>query len=203
MDPNDERADFNPALEFTHTCLKHLCFGTDYLFILRYLTLPALQSLSLYIGGFDFTYDHFVAFLNRSSPPLQSLELQITGGWSRSMLEDFFRLVPNLTDLDISYEHIRSQEFFPFFETLAPVEFLPKLHNLMLHGFTRYRLQPEKLVAMLSARRAHSGMRSFRLVFSQPDDFQPDADALVALRQLATDGMEIHISHSEESENMI
>ncbi|KAJ7904854.1 hypothetical protein B0H13DRAFT_2334621 [Mycena leptocephala] len=90
---------------FTHSYLRHLRLGQPRVDdmpdfrnsaqILKYLTLPTLETL--FISHFDILAHHFISFLARSSPPLQSLHVMpedegnIEDGW--------FRLLPTLTDL--------------------------------------------------------------------------------------------------------
>ncbi|KAK7013868.1 hypothetical protein R3P38DRAFT_3575353, partial [Favolaschia claudopus] len=48
--------------------------------ILRYLTLPALKSLT--ISLFNISYDEFFAFLSGSSPPLESFQMIVQDSWT-------------------------------------------------------------------------------------------------------------------------
>ncbi|KAJ7490714.1 hypothetical protein FB451DRAFT_1552340 [Mycena latifolia] len=191
-----------PQSQFTHFSLKHLRLGVfpgeSSTVILRSLTLPALESLS--VPYLDIESEDLFAFLTRSSPPLKALQLMMPSlvEWSYQTL---LKLLPSLTDLHLAFSR-GGPDISPFLEVLAigsPPQFLPYLINLTIHpGCLLERPQFEKLVGILSARRASRPvqMQTFRYIFhwslARPDT-AANADILVALRQLAADGMKIHI----------
>ncbi|KAJ7983028.1 hypothetical protein DFH06DRAFT_1466960 [Mycena polygramma] len=222
------QADFGDAWhveEKTHPSLKHLRFGEGSIMapsfrssstiILHHLTLPALESL-LVIPGY-FKQQDFIEFLTRSSPPLQSLELspgQYQGWNEAGTAERAFRLIPSLTDLRLSFGSIREAAVLSeplVLRPLADVTVLPNLRNLSLRGYMPDNPGYDKLLLVLSARRAHAGpkMHSFRLIWDiatleeqrcqrrmrgdMPSDWKPEAHILTALKALVADGMEIHI----------
>ncbi|KAJ6544630.1 hypothetical protein DFH09DRAFT_1321831 [Mycena vulgaris] len=180
---------FGECDELTHHSLTNLRLNSSAL-ILRYLTLPALESLDL-SSCTDIEDDHFPNFLARSSPPLKSLKMY-GGRWLGGMAERILQLLPNLTDLDMRWS---SQTISTLLEELAvtsPTQFLPNLCKFTIRGFTPNRSQYEKLIATLSARRAsHSPIKSFCLASVNT---QPEADIITALKQLAADGMKIHVT---------
>ncbi|KAJ7490736.1 hypothetical protein FB451DRAFT_1220921 [Mycena latifolia] len=202
----DDFADFPspPDSELTHSNLKHLVLGdtaeVSSARILRSLTLPALESLT--ISELTISPEDLLAFLNRSSPPLESLKIQISEmhDWSAGLVDGVFQLLPGLTDL---YLEFWGAEYRVFFNMLPPnlSQFLPHLSNFTITGARLDRLQYEKLVSLLSAWRTsrQSQMQTFELSWWErgPHTVTVDADILVALRQLVADGMENHIGPRE------
>ncbi|KAJ7704959.1 hypothetical protein B0H17DRAFT_1038885 [Mycena rosella] len=184
----------------THTSLQILRLGrhgsdNNTTCILQYLTLPSLHTLS--ITDFDISHEDFLSFLGRSSPPLQSLYMNVPiEGWRTDTIHQYFRLLPTLTDLDLH------QYDFGFLDVLAALgdDFLPNLCHLTIRGYMPDRSEYEKLVSTLTARRAyrHSPLQSFRLVWQLLDwDDAPEADITEALRQLRANGMHIHVGIEE------
>ncbi|KAJ7487380.1 hypothetical protein B0H11DRAFT_2015430 [Mycena galericulata] len=159
--------------------------------LLEYLTLPTLHSLLT--AGYDAHGINFKAFLTRSSPPLRTLYLTTTAEDSGA---SYFGLVPGLTDLDMLtylYDNF-------FVENLTRVDdFLPNLHNLTIRCPSPFseRSRFENVITMLSARRG-SPLQSFRLLFQGIVD-APDADIILAFRQLAERGLQIHIGRKDLS----
>ncbi|KAJ6544579.1 hypothetical protein DFH09DRAFT_1040861, partial [Mycena vulgaris] len=154
--------------------------------ILQYLTLPNLQTLL--ITDFDISHDDFLSFLGRSSPPLRSLYMDVPiEGWPGPMVDQYFRLLPTLTDLDLHQDGAVVE--FAFLEVLAASDdnFLPNLRHLTIRGFVPDRMEYEELISTLTARRGypHSQLQSFRLVWPLLNwDDAPEADITAALRQL-------------------
>ncbi|KAJ7463731.1 hypothetical protein FB451DRAFT_1094883 [Mycena latifolia] len=198
----------NSELIIIHPSLKHLVLGgPDFpssAHILRSLTLPAMESLvisHMNIGSGD-----FLEFLTRSSAPLKSLDMQIArraARWSGTTVERLFRLLSVLTDLQLVFA---DAEISSFLEILATshgslAQFLPNLSNLTLRGPPLDRAEYEKLVTLLSARRAsRPSIKTFRGIWwSVTPGYTLDTDIRVALQQLVTDGMEIHIGTVEEN----
>ncbi|KAJ6583826.1 hypothetical protein DFH09DRAFT_1028703 [Mycena vulgaris] len=181
----------------THSNLKKFRLDGRSTFILRSLTLPALESLVIW--DLSMPHDDFLAFLIRSSPPLNWLELEIprNTGWSASMVEGVFRLLPSLSDLRLSINLVDS--FLEVLVTASPPHVLPHLRNLTINNDsitrTLTRSQYEKLISILSTRRAsrQSPMQTLQLDWQWICTDEPDADIIVAFRQLVADGMEIHI----------
>ncbi|KAJ6544634.1 hypothetical protein DFH09DRAFT_1088498 [Mycena vulgaris] len=182
--------DFGECDDLTHHSLTNLRLNSSAL-ILRYLTLPALESLDV-SNTVNIEGDHFPNFLTRSSPPLKSLKIEGAVTWSGGMAERILQLLPNLTDLHMGFWP--PQTISTLLEELAvasPTQFLPNLCKITICGFTPNRSQYEKLIATLSARRAsHSPIKSFCL---KTVNTQPDADIITALNQLVVDGMKIHV----------
>ncbi|KAJ7120473.1 hypothetical protein C8R43DRAFT_1151726 [Mycena crocata] len=194
----------------THTGLLHLRIGqydinehhTSSALILQNLTLPALQSLT--ISEFDISHDDFLSFLTRSSPPLQSLGMQIpSDDWSSHNVNQYFRLLPGLKDLQVWRAYMSEDEddpFPPFLDVLSSApDFLPNLRTLTIWGYFPDRPQYENLVSLLGARGSEA-LGSFKLIFpGWAADPGPDADIVAALRQLVENGMDIHIGPEEGS----
>ncbi|KAJ7488860.1 hypothetical protein FB451DRAFT_1125105 [Mycena latifolia] len=184
--------------ELRHPNLKHLVIGgpgrVSSTHILRSLTLPAMESLA--ISHLDIRPHDFLDFLTRSSAPLKSLEMGIEN-WLSPMVERFLQLLPVLTDLQLEFSDTKLS---PFLEILAtghgsPVQLLPNLCHLTVRGYPLDRAEYEKLVTLLSARRASRlPIKTFRGIWwSMMQGHTIDADIRVALQQLVTDGMEIYI----------
>ncbi|KAJ7133439.1 hypothetical protein C8R44DRAFT_772426 [Mycena epipterygia] len=157
--------------------------------ILQRLTLPALRSL--HISDFDIPLNVALNFITRSAPPLQSLCMQPPyEGWPAEGIETFFRLLPDLTDLEL---RSREDDDFSFLEVLATVQnFLPNLRNLTINNCFPDRAGYHQILSVLSARR--SQIQSFRLFwFMGRAGQKPDADIVAALQQFVADGMYIHV----------
>ncbi|KAJ7645956.1 hypothetical protein DFH06DRAFT_580636 [Mycena polygramma] len=210
------RNETQPPELLVHPSLQHLGSGrplwqdSDYdisrsrsssVYILQYLTLPALKSLR--ISRLDITRDQFTSFLVRSSPPLQSLAMEIIPALAglRIATHDYFRVIPSLTDLDLLCTDRSS--FDTLVEALAAApDILPALRCLTFR--TRYTVwgyfqNPERwehLLRMLTSRR----FQSFRLIFvlSMEEHYPPD-HVLVALRQLANEGMDLYVGYHDSS----
>ncbi|KAJ7758793.1 hypothetical protein DFH07DRAFT_1060319 [Mycena maculata] len=184
----------------THSHLQHLRLAMNLHLdefdfapgILQYLTLPALQTLS--ISDSDVNGIGFPSFLTRSSPPLRSLKILITRG---DVDASWFQLTPELTDLDLF-----CSSYPAFLDKLTCAEnYLPVLRNLTIRTnrpLSESSLQD--LVAMLTARNAsHHPFQEFRLTLPHWKAQAPDDEIILALRRLVEDGMHIHIGHGEHN----
>jgi hypothetical protein len=198
----DDHVDLEVKFELTHSTLKHLRLGKDIDYfstgstsILKCLTLPALESLC--ISHLDISYDNLLQFFTRSSPPLKVLEMQVPRNVAQWSGEEIFHLLPNLTDLHLSFSEASSQSsrFLELLATESPSQVLPNLRNINLDRFCPNCSPYEKLAKILTARRSH--MHTFRL--TSPSLQPPGADILVCLRELVAGGMKIHIGRSEEN----
>ncbi|KAJ7133413.1 hypothetical protein C8R44DRAFT_772372 [Mycena epipterygia] len=181
---------------FTHPCLKHLSLDgrgsvRSGIKILQYLVLPALESLS--ISYFDIPYDDFLAFLTRSSPPLQSLRMIVQWRrWTGDMLEGILRFVPSLTELYLSEANTSPLLHSPLdVPALVSSELLPKLRRLTI-SWEDHPPQYAQLVSALHLWRA-SGKQipSLRVICSEQNE--PDVDIRAALQQFVVDGLDIYI----------
>ncbi|KAJ7453659.1 hypothetical protein B0H11DRAFT_271633 [Mycena galericulata] len=88
--------------------------------ILKYLTIPCLETLSLSTWDVIF-FDDLLAFVKRSSPPLQELVL---GPGSGQQLVECLHLLPTLTHLDIWWPRTGGEE-----ELFFTVRLLPNLRS--------------------------------------------------------------------------
>ncbi|KAK7000481.1 hypothetical protein R3P38DRAFT_3285746 [Favolaschia claudopus] len=142
---------------------------------------------------FDILDVAFISFLTRSSPPLKTLRITapILPG---AIVCQCFRLglMPNLENLIIDSGRCGR------FTKIMGMENAPTLLLALRHlTLVPDQLSPEDgelVVKMLNVRRAHtqSLLQSFRLVYSLPDD----ADAVVGLRRLAREGLEIRVGEA-------
>ncbi|KAJ7627832.1 hypothetical protein DFH06DRAFT_1227280 [Mycena polygramma] len=192
------------AEPLTHTALRHLRLGKSQssgnsAYILQYLTLPALKSLR--ITDFDIDNEDFIAFLARSAPPLESLSMiSPTDPGSLPTFLEYFRLTPSLTDLELSRQpnyqpgHDSLAPFRLFWAALGTQDFLPNLRRLTLRICFPRAADYEALLFALRGRRAH--LQSFQLIFPvyfNEVEEPPDGDSIAAFKQLAQDGMHIHV----------
>ncbi|KAJ6544612.1 hypothetical protein DFH09DRAFT_1321815 [Mycena vulgaris] len=148
----DSGGDEKPDV-LTHSNLRSLSLEAKGALILRSLTLPALEDLT--ILDFYVPHDDFLAFLTRSSSPLKKLRLEITD-WPGNTAETVFGLLPTLTDLYLTLSIPLAE--FPLLEALGtrfPPQLIPNLRNLLITSdIPPTRAQYEQLISILSARRA-------------------------------------------------
>ncbi|KAJ7512856.1 hypothetical protein B0H11DRAFT_2213409 [Mycena galericulata] len=148
--------------------------------VLRCLTLPQLEALSL--SMYEISLDDLSSFLTRSSPPLR--ELVLGPGFSNQDFSDshgldqFLRLMPTLTHFEVSWPRsCEPKELYAALAQSSPFRFLPALHSLIVKFYLRVGHVPmfswEQLLYALTAR--------------------PTANILAEFRELAAEGMDIHI----------
>ncbi|KAJ7829246.1 hypothetical protein B0H13DRAFT_1916600 [Mycena leptocephala] len=160
--------------------------------ILTHLSLPALETLSLWL---DISGNDLLSFFLLSSPPLR--ELIVGRGAVRDQalvqLHECFRLVPTLLRLEI---HAGCRFLTELFNSLADSpSLLPNLHKLVIH------LDPSDVpdsfwktaLRSLSARHIQLKIGDFKLTADPPESLKPPADVLAAFRELAADGMRVLI----------
>ncbi|KAJ7490715.1 hypothetical protein FB451DRAFT_624639 [Mycena latifolia] len=196
----------NTLEPLTHTSLQRLRLGKlgdqNSTCLLQYLTLPGLQTL--FITDFDISHDDFLSFLERSSPPLHSLSMDVPiEGWPSLMVHRYFRLLPSLTDLEL-HRHDPDTDGFIFLDVLATAgtDFLPNLRHLTIRGYFPDHSEYQTLISTLTARRASpvAQIQSFRLIWPFLDWADaPEADITEALLQLRANGMHIHVGIEEIS----
>ncbi|KAK7022405.1 hypothetical protein R3P38DRAFT_2960862 [Favolaschia claudopus] len=173
--------------------------------ILRYLTLPALKSLT--ISSFNISYDEFFAFLSRSSPPLESFQMIVQDNWTLHVIARFARLVPTLVTLELSAMDFRIAEeahrFLPFFEVLGTSDLLPHLRKFTLSTDTPWTVDYGMLRRILTMRATGCPARleCFELCLPVYNNYTPNPPPIEvegALRRLIQEGMKIHIgSHAQ------
>ncbi|KAJ7482942.1 hypothetical protein B0H11DRAFT_1207982 [Mycena galericulata] len=184
-----------------HSNLKHLYLGgyhwdtkiwSSSAYILQYLTLPSLERLT--ISDCDIEFHDLLAFLSRSSPPLQSLCMVMPSAYFRggdSTLEEFLRLIPRITDLNLTFS---TGDALASLMRAICSPLLPDLRNLVIRARPP---QYEQVISALSARRtaSHSPMKSYKFEWFYDDevDLEPSPDVIAAFRQLVEDGMQIHV----------
>ncbi|KAK7000437.1 hypothetical protein R3P38DRAFT_3617398 [Favolaschia claudopus] len=175
--------------------------------ILQHLTLPALKVLTL--SEFDISDDEFLAFLSRSSPPLESFEMTLPhlDQWLHPVISRCFRLIATLTTLDLfvlpGYDG-EIELFLPFVEVLSSPEVLPNLREVTFHTACPVTIDYDNLSSMLS-RRFRSGatpLERFELRFAEQQgrDYAedlPSEEARATMRGLVKEGLKIYIGHSE------
>ncbi|KAJ7757776.1 hypothetical protein DFH07DRAFT_958651 [Mycena maculata] len=194
--------------------LRHLRFGRslECLYsdngLLRYITLPGLQTLIVSMDSSnddDEDEEVLIAFLKRSSPPLQKL-----GICDRSYIES-----------DESFHFPRMQEYLPLLPTLTHIElwapppgFVRKLFAILASPLLPH-LQSLRIVRYCSdtfpalwavLHRALTGRRTHltHLTILYDSDGlsidQPDAEICDVFRQLVVvDGMEIFIGYEQQN----
>ncbi|KAJ7924452.1 hypothetical protein B0H13DRAFT_1194423 [Mycena leptocephala] len=166
--------------------------------ILLHISLPALEELVVPL--YDLTPSGLLLFLEQSLPPLRRLAL---GSEYRDIefieLDEWLRLVPALTDLELFTEHSIFAD--DLFSTLAdsPSGFLPNLRSLKIQHQSS-ALSPssyQSLLRALSTR--HTRLSCFHLQALRQDEPKPPADVCDGLRQLVADGMEIYVGNRREN----
>ncbi|KAF7375485.1 F-box domain-containing protein [Mycena sanguinolenta] len=160
--------------------------------IIRYLSLPALETLSLPLS--TITGDDLLVFLERSGAPLQDLAL----GWefdehaASIELHDCLHLVPSITRFRMWQPHTNIVS--DFFAALADSpSLLPNLHDLTIHLYHADRDPPDlsepfwrTLIRALSTRH----IEQLSIV---PVMLAPPTEVLASLRELVADGAEMYI----------
>ncbi|KAK7000404.1 hypothetical protein R3P38DRAFT_1846522 [Favolaschia claudopus] len=174
--------------------------------ILQFLTLPALKSLS--ISSFDISYAEFLAFLSRSSPPLESLRLAIPRDWSSvTTVAQVLRLMPTVVTLNLSAvpRDDRIDRFFPFLDVLSTSsDILPNLREITLRTDVPLTIDYELVLRMLRFRftKCPVKLRSFRLTVplvvplygsTHSPAILPPGRLVSGLEQLMEDGLKIAI----------
>ncbi|KAJ7123820.1 hypothetical protein C8R43DRAFT_1031662 [Mycena crocata] len=179
----------------SHPSLRHLHFTSlSSVEILRYLTLPALESL--WIPSLDISDGQFLDFLTRSSP-LRCLRL--TMPTFVCLVKSLDRLAPNLVELDLTW--CDDSDFLDELIGYLSQALIPNLRSLTLRQIRPEPSQYESLVGLISGRQ--SRLRTVRLLwpYSQPIR-SPDAGTIAALRELVAHGMEIHVGMPEDTNQL-
>ncbi|KAK7022383.1 hypothetical protein R3P38DRAFT_2960782, partial [Favolaschia claudopus] len=150
--------------------------------VLLHLTLPALKGL--YVTEFDIKMQEFIAFLTRSSPPLDTLFIPFPTYISEQSISDCFRHIPTLTSLTLD------GTCFPIIKTLAAYpNLLPNLCHLTIQPiFSKW--DRNAIMAVLNARL----LKSFRIRHAVPT---PNEDTILALQAFARDhdGLQLCIEY--------
>jgi hypothetical protein len=198
MDPVDNIGATEAFAEVVLPALRRLMFGgrieeepNSDDGILRHLSLPALETLSL----LDISGDELVCFLKRSSPPLQELVIRL-GTADIVQLVECFHFLPTL----LRFEIWRPKASFvvEFLAVLAESpSLLPNLHSLIIHLFQSPipEFIWETLLRALLARRTQLQLVHVDLFYSSPASFKPTEDILAAFRDLAATGVQIFIGN--------
>ncbi|KAJ6453119.1 hypothetical protein C8R45DRAFT_915853 [Mycena sanguinolenta] len=165
--------------------------------MLKYLTLPALESL--YISDLNLTTTQLASFFARSSPPLLSLQV---AGLDDEDFSESLRLVPSVTDLSMKFPEPTINPLTILVEDLGPNQaLLPNLRTLCIEGCFTHDVDYEAVISALAARRAapHSRLESFEFFSNNPE---PHPDAIAALRKFVEESG-IHIRVGTSSDNCI
>ncbi|KAJ7659397.1 hypothetical protein B0H17DRAFT_342546 [Mycena rosella] len=170
--------------------LRHLKFRRTSDGILRYLTLPSLETLRL-----SHFRDHFGPFWKRSSPSLQKLTLTTWNTFPPHTLEAL-RLMTTVRHFEWDEPHIIYLR--PFFEALADSpSLLPNLQAIDIK--LEQRNQPDD-ASYKAASRALS-LRRAQIVCVELIGVldRPQMRILAAFRRLEADGMKIHIGPKNQN----
>ncbi|KAK7052063.1 hypothetical protein R3P38DRAFT_2858353 [Favolaschia claudopus] len=170
--------------------------------MLEYLTLPALRVLSL--SYLDIADETLVSFLERSSPPLESLHLTPLSRWVVSGLCSCLRFMSTLIDLQLSAP--AGWQLSPVFTALATSpDVLPNLRTMTVWMSSLMSLDYEKFSRMLDMWRPAS-LVSFKLHFTPycgaAHDYTadlPTEQVKSQLRDLAASGVKIHFGPVNEN----
>ncbi|KAF7361505.1 F-box domain-containing protein [Mycena sanguinolenta] len=194
--PNRELADE----KMVHVSLRRLTFGERKDLVrddcddamLNYLTLPALEVLSLPMR--TVVSADLLRFIERSAPPLQELVM----GWQYPEkdiihLHECLHLIPSLARFQMWGPEIPIVA--DLFAALADSpSLLPNLRRLIIHTFTLYTdFIPDSfwrtLLRMVSTRHVQLHLGFFREA--------PPPDIFAALQELVNDDVEIHLINGE------
>ncbi|KAK7000452.1 F-box domain-containing protein [Favolaschia claudopus] len=184
--------------------------GSSSVIMLRYLTLPALTTLT--VSELDITNEEFLSFLLRSSPPLESVEMTFSyqNSWPNSVVSRCLRLMPMLTTLDLfalpRRYGVLSGPFLPFIEVLSTShDVVPKLRQLIFRTDIPVTVHYDELLCMLQFRRlapCPTPLERFELRFIEYSNHDyssdmPPEDVRLGLRHLTMHGLKIHIGHTQ------
>ncbi|KAJ7639572.1 hypothetical protein FB45DRAFT_428932 [Roridomyces roridus] len=153
------------------------------------LRLPALEFLHIRLNNPE-DETHLFHMLDRSSPPLNTLQISING--MSATVFACLHSVPRVTQLDIAHS-LHDKITSRLFDALASTpSLLPDLRHLRVFGLIG---GPSVYASVLKAlRHRKSRLRSFRFIIlgemtrSLPDAFEP------AFRELIAGGMDIFIA---------
>ncbi|KAJ7762051.1 hypothetical protein DFH07DRAFT_815083 [Mycena maculata] len=180
--------------------LRRLKFGTFAGFagddgddgMLRYLTLPGLQTLFLSMSVSSM--DDLTSFLTRSLPPLQNLAINAHSYVGFPQLEPCLRLLPTLTHLVLCAAGYSMPELFTALGPSAS-SLLPHLQSLRILRYCG-SIPDSSWMALyraLSNRRSHFAHFTLRWAAHWNELRKPKVEICAAFQQLVSDGMEIHI----------
>ncbi|KAJ7641668.1 hypothetical protein FB45DRAFT_1000253 [Roridomyces roridus] len=163
--------------------------------ILRFFSAPHLEAPGFAMPWNTQNSADIISFLQRSSPPLQTLVIEDSEKEFR-VFNDIIPLVSTISRLEFEWLEI------PFatdlFETLAqhPSSFLPNLDSLKFHSLHPFPpLLWRSLVRAALARRKQ--LRSMRVTFASTVHVRVPPDVLGSFRTLSMDsGMDIFIGKS-------
>ncbi|KAK7022439.1 hypothetical protein R3P38DRAFT_3195828 [Favolaschia claudopus] len=175
--------------------------GGESSIVLKFLTLPALQNLS--ISCLD-SADVLIHFLARSSAPLKSFDFAPgSSGWP---VAQCLHLMPTITDLQISgpsNHHLRGSwdqdRFLSFLQVMSTTpDLLPNLHSLTLSTSMPVTIDYDELLRMLNVRSTRN-LQCFNLYFMNLsclrslDADMPNDQVRSGMLELANGGMKIHV----------
>ncbi|KAJ6542066.1 hypothetical protein DFH09DRAFT_991011 [Mycena vulgaris] len=178
--------------------MKHLKFGTyphsySTELILNYLSTPLLQTL--HVPSDAQGQEALIRFLKRSSPPLQNIVMgsyMAVVDFSGNEMEEWLSLLPELTHLEIYHPSKLTADHIITILADSP-GVVPKLSSLTLGRVPSDALWYQKLATTLSVRRKQ--IKFVRI----SDSARPAEEICVSLRQLAAEGMSIHIGTGEHN----
>ncbi|KAJ7768528.1 hypothetical protein B0H16DRAFT_319001 [Mycena metata] len=180
-----------PDPPISHPTLRSLALvtswqGTKPVDLLKYLELPALQSL--HVSEVDNIEDSFFSFLERSSPPLQTLSMG--GTVELSEWQECLLLVnPTLENLELDSPSNEIQRSILTCHRLPSVQtVLPRLQSLVfknIHGMNYWDLVDFLDGRMISPRFATP--RSFRAVCSNGTSLEDTTGGPYASQDTVTD----------------
>ncbi|KAJ7457956.1 hypothetical protein B0H11DRAFT_1818048 [Mycena galericulata] len=185
-------------------CMQHFrvqSYCDDEIF--KHLTLPRLTTLFLPLR--DSKAQDLLDFLKRSSPSLLELRLgsrRLLDVWTLdepSEMEECFSLLLMLTNLELLEPNSTTAALVVTILGNSP-HLLPNLTSLTFRYFVPDRSWYEKLLGALSVRRAK--LASVRVVLeeaAEEDGFEATDDMMGGLRQLAANGLNIHVGTEEHN----
>ncbi|KAJ6542068.1 hypothetical protein DFH09DRAFT_1041416 [Mycena vulgaris] len=180
--------------------LEHLKFGnypdsysSD--LIMTYISTPRLQTL--HVPLYDQNITDLLLFLKRCSPPLQKIRLGSYASLffcTMNQTEECLALLPQLTHVELIRPTDHAADCFVAILADSP-HLVPTLSSVSLRWFNPSVTWYQKLATALSVRHQHIDFMQVELSRHE----SPAEDICVALRQLAADGMSIHIGTAQHN----
>ncbi|KAJ7682326.1 hypothetical protein DFH06DRAFT_292533 [Mycena polygramma] len=170
--------------------------------ILRFLTLPALQTLSLSLH--DISGD-LLSLLKRSSPPLKEL-IMTDCFWRSATLYECLHLTPSVQCFEMVRPGGQLPELYAALDKSQSI--LPNLHTLRIIGLYQSKRTLsdscwETLLRVLSSR---PELRTVHVELAQAifaESRKPGADRLAEFGELAKNGMQIYIGFAGTGLNLV
>ncbi|KAJ7850037.1 hypothetical protein B0H14DRAFT_2764520 [Mycena olivaceomarginata] len=211
---DDDSYDEQPII--SHAQLASFQLFNDNLEMMRYLALPALEELHFgHLPSLD--DDILLPFLSRSCAPLRKFSFSTLQGPPLFISVHWFRHMRHLTALELPYLQLQSRlDLVRALNCQHEPELLPALESLVFENWKPDEFDAQLLEALdtrrtgpeLEDRRARNQLKSFRFIWNaEPYPNLVSASDMaslvdrhrVALRNLRSRGMDIHVGTGDQS----